>query len=132
MSTLVDAARDECDAEKEDHPLTEWVINDLGKWEPIDGFALLEHTDDVIMCHKKGECLGPHCTVHNRSDHVMRAFPQYWREDLGLMERTCPCSVGHPDPDAYWSKGDVKWVHGCCAKRHCIDQAKDEPDEGLA
>ena len=59
----------------------------------------LEHRDGEIWVHDPEKCVGQVCSIHNRSDHSMRAFPQYWRSDRGLMERICPHGVGHPDPD---------------------------------
>lgn len=74
----------------------------------------LEHTDIIVNTHHKGYCEGQYCTIHYRSDHSMRSFPQWWRSDRGIMERTCPHGIGHPDPD------DIKiltridsGVHGC-------------------
>jgi hypothetical protein len=29
----------------------------------------------------------------------MATWPQLWRSDIYLMERTCPHGIGHPDPD---------------------------------
>jgi hypothetical protein len=79
--------------------------------------ARLEHTDEVMLnVHPDGNCYGERCTIHNRSDHVMRAFPQRWRGDRMLMERICPHGVGHPDPDDYkltGSNGAAESVHGC-------------------
>lgn len=76
----------------------------------------LEHTEVTLMAHEDGECYGTRCTLHNRSDHAMRSFPQHWRGDRGLMERICPHGVGHPDPDDFkvWTDPDgVEAVHGC-------------------
>lgn len=76
----------------------------------------LENTDEEIIAHHPWDCVPrTHpCTMHNRTAHVMRAFPQHWREDRGIMERLCPHGIGHPDPD------DIKVrltlherVHGC-------------------
>lgn len=84
-------------------------------------FGQLEHSDTMITCHAEDKCLGEFCTVHNRSGHSMREFPQHWRDDRGIMERTCPHGVGHPDPDSPWPEGDAKWSHGCCHKSCCTD-----------
>lgn len=80
-----------------------------------DSSAVLEHTDIVIhKTHLPQECAKEFCTIHNRSNHSMRAFPQYWREDLGIMERTCEHGVGHPDPDEFMISKDIYLaVHGC-------------------
>jgi hypothetical protein len=77
--------------------------------------AVLEHTDTLIYnVHDPLECGKEFCTVHNRSNHHLRSFPQYWREDLGIMERTCPHGVGHPDPDEFMiSKEIYLGIHGC-------------------
>ena len=79
--------------------------------------ARLENSDEVLLSvHEAGSCLGEHCTIHHRSDHPMRSFPQRWRSDRGLMERICPHGVGHPDPDDYLltgPSGAAQAVHGC-------------------
>lgn len=74
----------------------------------------LEHTDIVLNTHRASDCMGHYCTIHNRSDHSMRSFPQWWRNDRGIMERICPHGIGHPDPDDYkvmLSKAEQ--IHGC-------------------
>jgi hypothetical protein len=87
----------------------------------------LEHSPVWIMAHEPGKCAAQTCTLHNRTDHGMRAFMQHWREDRGLMERICPHGVGHPDPDQWdylvmtYGKraAKVEFVHGCCHERCC-------------
>jgi len=70
----------------------------------------LEHTDiSVSNVHSEEQCKGQPCTIHNRSDHNMRHFPQHWRSDRRIMERICPHGVGHPDPDEI----DPDTTHGC-------------------
>lgn len=83
----------------------------------------------LINVHQPDACEGRACCIHNPSDHHMREWPMVWRDDRGLMERTCPCGIGHPDPDhmAYVLAvpGPVdereSGVHGCCG--HCIAPA---------
>lgn len=53
----------------------------------------------TLRTHLPEECEGQACCVHHPSAHPMRDWPQVWRPDRGLMERTCPHGVGHPDPD---------------------------------
>ena len=74
----------------------------------------LEHTNTYILCHHKMECKGEFCTMHKRSDHSMRSFPQHWRGDRGIMERICTHGIGHPDPDDYRFTLELdSGVHGC-------------------
>jgi hypothetical protein len=74
----------------------------------------LENTDIFLYCHDELACRGTFCTLHNRSDHSMRGFPQHWRADRGLMERICIHGIGHPDPDDYkLSLNDYEGIHGC-------------------
>lgn len=82
----------------------------------------LENSDEQMWTHGVKDCLFPtRCTIHSRSDHLMREFPQHWRWDRGLMERICPHGVGHPDPDQmYFYKqlleprvANAEAVHGC-------------------
>lgn len=75
----------------------------------------LENTDTVLVnVHPACET---QCAVHNKTDHTMRSFPQWFRSDTGLMERTCPHGVGHPDPDSlpYFERMGVEGmdIHGC-------------------
>ena len=88
----------------------------IGYINPDTGleFNILENTKISIWTHAMMTCLGEHCTIHNRSDHVMRSFPQHWRGDRGIMERICPHGIGHPDPDDYRvNTGFDNGVHGC-------------------
>lgn len=85
------------------------------KMENKNGRVLLEHTDTYLSCHYDWQCKGEYCTMHNRSDHHMRSFPQYWRSDMGFMERTCPHGIGHPDPDEI-AKRPGHGCDGCCFK----------------
>lgn len=74
----------------------------------------LEHTDVTLFTHAPEQCLGEYCTIHNRSDHSMRSFPQNWRGDRGIMERICPHGIGHPDPDEYkLTLSPHEGIHGC-------------------
>ena len=105
-----------------------WVANDLRCDHPsiVNGacavckrqrLARLEHTDHVLVnVHEADACLGEWCTIHNRSEHPMRAFKQHWRADRMLMERICLHGVGHPDPDdckVTGVNGSTESVHGC-------------------
>lgn len=75
----------------------------------------LEHSNiQMVGAHRPDECAGEHCTLHNRSDHHMRAWPQHWRSDRHMMERICPHGVGHPDPDELPNINKVHGCDGCC------------------
>lgn len=63
--------------------------------------------------HTADKCAGDYCTIHNRSDHHMRSYPQHWRGDRGIMERICPHGVGHPDPDEI-NQDRTHGCDGCC------------------
>jgi hypothetical protein len=74
----------------------------------------LEHSNVRLSTHDPAICAGEPCTIHNRSAHGMRAFPQYWRDDRRIMERICPHGIGHPDPDDFNIRtGHDPGVHGC-------------------
>lgn len=81
----------------------------------LDPIICLEHTDKFFKTmHASGKCLGESCTIHNRSNHSMRSFPQSWRSDIGIMERICVHGIGHPDPDEYKLTIDSSLsAHGC-------------------
>ena len=76
------------------------------------------HDGRVLVTHPPQRCAGNACCIHNPSVHPLDTAPLHWRGDIGLMERTCPHGIGHPDPDdiAYKARvtGDDGWgVHGC-------------------
>ena len=66
-----------------------------------------------MYTHRKEDCLGPYCTIHNNSPHHMVKWPQHWRRDRYLMERICPHGIGHPDPDDPKTQDPYEAVHGC-------------------
>lgn len=77
----------------------------------------------VIVTHSPDKCKGNYCCIHNPSNHHMREWTMYWRDDTKVMERLCPeHGVGHPDPDetAYniITNQAYKNVHGCCGCCH--------------
>lgn len=73
--------------------------------------------------HKPWKCDGEPCPFHNPSDHHMKAWEWVIRiEKVGLVERTCPHGIGHPDPDSIWyfhrfadDWEHLEWLedHGC-------------------
>ena len=87
--------------------------------------AQLEHSEVVLTAHNPDRCAAKFCTLHNRSDHIMRSFPQHWRSDRGIMERICPHGVGHPDLDSPWPPESHEWIHGCCHMACCMDPKPD-------
>lgn len=82
---------------------------------------IMENTDIMLVnVHSPYQCGNP-CAVHRKTDHNMRKFPQHFRSDTGLMERTCPHGIGHPDPDSlpfFTERGiegmDIHGCDGCC------------------
>lgn len=93
----------------------------------------LENSDTTLYTHRAEQCAGDACTIHNRSDHSMRAFPQHWRGDRGIMERICEHGVGHPDPDDYriytGADAGVHGCDGCCG--HASNHDETHPLEDL-
>lgn len=90
--------------------------------------VVLEHTNTFLSVHDPLLCELRPCTVHNRSEHLLRGYPQVWRADRGFMERRCPHGVGHPDPDEAHSPGGIPdgGVHGCdgcCAGAYAAGDA---------
>jgi hypothetical protein len=84
--------------------------------EPIFGVQV---GPALLNVHRKEDCLGPYCVIHNPSQHHMRNWALNWRSDRKMMERLCPeHGTGHPDPDdlAYKQRigDDDAGVHGCC------------------
>ena len=76
--------------------------------------ATLEHTSVQLKnTHIRANCKGEYCTIHRRSNHSMRSFPQNWRPDRGIMERICEHGVGHVDPDEI-TEDRTHGCDGCC------------------
>lgn len=74
----------------------------------------LENTDITLGTHDTDDCWGEFCTIHKRSDHHMRSFPQHFNFDRFIMERICSHDIGHPDPDEVLLQiGQDDGVHGC-------------------
>lgn len=77
-----------------------------------------------VAAHDPALCEGRPCAVHSPSDHHMADWPQHFRDPLveaatfglhsGLMERTCPHGVGHPDPD------HMAWYASCHGEEQTI------------
>lgn len=95
----------------------------------------MEHTKTPLSnVHSLMSCAGHSCPIHFMSDHPMRSFPQHWRSDRCIMERVCPCGVGHPDPDDVAAAKrlgrytDGYTTHGCCG---CCRVARQLVEGGL-
>ena len=92
-------------------------------------------TGQRVLVHNKESCKGGNCCIHNPSDHHMKDWPTNWRGDRGLMERLCPCGVGHPDPDDLAFKESigvdvkVEAIHGCCGCCAVKEEFKEEDFE---
>jgi hypothetical protein len=77
----------------------------------------INKTQTLENVHDESVCAGTFCAIHNPSDHHMKDWPLYWRQDKAQLERICPHGAGHPDPD------DLAWhiangrgymgIHGC-------------------
>jgi hypothetical protein len=84
----------------------------------------------TMQTHGPGRCLGPHCCIHNPSDHPLRNAPLHWLASARLMLRRCEHEALHPDPDslsyntfmALLGVADAVpydgW-HPCCPDRCC-------------
>lgn len=72
----------------------------------------------IVNVHDEGTCWGEYCTIHKWSNHPLVNFPQFWREDKGMMERICSHGIGHPDADELNLDVGDRGVHacdGCCS-----------------
>lgn len=92
-----------------DRPQGLIVPADLG-----DGFEKVTLVGgQEILAHTAERCDGLPCPIHRPSEHHMADWPQHWRDDRRIMERTCPHGVGHPDPDDR-TDDTVHGCDGCC------------------
>lgn len=74
----------------------------------------------VIRTHSRGECIGAYCSIHRQMPGPWSEWPRYWREDLHLLERVCPCGIGHPCAEMYLvPQAPGRLVHGCCHVHQC-------------
>lgn len=82
--------------------------------DPEMELVTLENSNTELYVHPNAQCCGQVCSIHNRTPHLSRDFPQSWRPDRGIMERICEHGVGHPDPDDYRIyTGEDDGRHGC-------------------
>jgi hypothetical protein len=105
-------------------PVNPWegVLKDLLAKQPPPRSDYEEQTlegGQKIIAHKASACRQDKtrktprpCPIHGRTMHHMRAWPQNWRDDKGVMERQCPHGIGHPDPDDP-KTGTAFAIHGC-------------------
>lgn len=91
----------------------------LNHWSKKDNTYTTGTGQRLWAIHPIEKCEGRPCVIHNPSNHAMVEMPTFWRDDRGIMERTCPCGIGHPDPDSPWPRESAEWIHGCCMI-HCI------------
>jgi hypothetical protein len=73
---------------------------------------------DLVNVHSSRRCRGSWCVIHNPMPGPWSSWPTHWRSDAGIMERICPCGVGHPVVEG-WFLPDALGVHGCCGKHRC-------------
>lgn len=98
----------------------------VGRGKPILGdFASRPRyttgVGQVIVTHAQWSCIGDFCVVHRPMPGPWQDWPTRWRQDRGIMERVCPCGVGHPASEEYQWGGDME--HGCCGVHTCwVDQ----------
>jgi hypothetical protein len=77
---------------------------------------------DKLKVHDRKQCAGRNCCIHNPSDTPMKDWPLNWRPFKRVMERICPCGVGHDDVDDLifrYQAGRSLGCHGCCPERCC-------------
>ena len=72
---------------------------------------VLENSGQIVRnVHHSKMCEGGPCTIHNRSGHPMRDWPQYFTD---TMVRVCDHGVAHMDPDTPLYRGCLS-CDGCC------------------
>lgn len=83
----------------------------------------LIESGQVVATHLQEQCFGEWCAIHHPQPGPWGEWPRLWREDRGIMERICPCGVGHPVAEMYdWaieSGRGFELVHGCCSEHQC-------------
>lgn len=56
------------------------------------------HDGRILQVHPADVCIGPHCCIHNPSDHPLKDASLDWWPEVGMMRR-CEHGFTHPDPD---------------------------------
>ncbi len=74
--------------------------------------TLLE-SGQVIWHHPTAHCFGEWCAIHRPMPGPWASWPRLWREDRGIMERTCPHGVGHPVAEMVGRVRDDELDHAC-------------------
>jgi len=89
-------------------------------------YQQLENSKIQLLSHEPDECQSTDvCTIHNRTEHHMREFKQFYRFERGIMERICSHGIGHPDPDDHKIiTGSDDGEHGCdgCCIRFATEE----------
>jgi hypothetical protein len=84
---------------------------------------LLESGQMLTNVHPRLECIGEWCPIHRPMPGPWSNWPRLWRDDRGIMERVCPCGIGHPVAEMYqWALENgqgFNLVHGCCLPHIC-------------
>lgn len=82
-----------------------------------DDRLYLSDDNFYVNNHKRDQCAGEFCCLHNPSDHPLKDAQLNWRADRGIMERICEHGIGHDDLDdlAFRRKMGVEssGIHGC-------------------
>jgi hypothetical protein len=71
---------------------TSWVVPEESRTHTLEHSSIQVH--DV---HHSALCEGLRCSIHHRSGHAMRSWPQEFSG--GIMWRIAPDGQRHPDPD---------------------------------
>lgn len=83
---------------------------------------LLE-TGQVIRTHERTQCLGQWCAIHQPMPGPWADWPRFWRDEIGILERICPCRIGHPVAEMYsWAVATGRGAmlaHRCCRIHPC-------------
>jgi hypothetical protein len=78
----------------------------------------------IYNVHPADRCHGQRCTIHNPSNHHMRAWVQTW--DGFDMYRWCPHHAPHPDPD----DNNYGFLHEC--KCQCCEWTPEKAAQEIA
>lgn len=73
----------------------------------------------IIQTHELDTCIGRFCAIHRPMPGPWSTWPRYWRDGRGIMERICPCGIGHPVAEMYehalaTGEGGASLIHRCC------------------
>lgn len=82
-------------------------------------------TGQRMTTHSAAHCRYRWCVIHRPMPGIWADWKTHWRSDRNIMERLCPCGVGHPAAEEYMFHNYAVLTHGCCGRHVCVPNLND-------